>query len=95
VESIRGASLPDEWPTGAMPPGTRVRVIQDQDWPGPWQQVFAGTISGMAAPETPMGAGVRPGELAYWVEFDKPQRDADGDGPYRKAHIWDRYLEAI
>ena len=23
----------------------------------------------------------------YWVEFDEPQRDADGDGPYRAGCI--------
>jgi hypothetical protein len=24
----------------------------------------------------------------YWVWFDEPQRDADGDGPYRGGAIW-------
>ena len=23
----------------------------------------------------------------YWVRFDEPQRDADGDGPYQEAEI--------
>lgn len=25
----------------------------------------------------------------YWVWFDEPQRDADGDGPYRGGCIWE------
>jgi hypothetical protein len=24
----------------------------------------------------------------YWVWFDEPQRDADGDGPFRGGCIW-------
>jgi hypothetical protein len=49
----------------------------------------------MAAPGPPESEVARPHELAYWVDFDEPQRDADGDGPYRKAQIWDRYIEAL
>jgi hypothetical protein len=34
----------------------------------------------------------------YWVWFDKPQRDAEDDGPYRAGQIWetalDRYPQA-
>ena len=26
--------------------------------------------------------------IVYWVWFDEPQRDADGDGPYRGGQIW-------
>ncbi|MFE0578987.1 hypothetical protein [Streptomyces sp. NPDC058874] len=32
------------------------------------------------------------GELLYWVTCDAPQYDSDGDGPYRKAQVWGRYL---
>jgi len=28
----------------------------------------------------------------YWVEFEQPQRDADGDGPYGGAEIDSEYL---
>lgn len=58
-------------------------------------QVFTGVISAMAAPEAVRGPRAQPGELAYWVDFDEPQLDHDGDGPYRKAQIWYRYLEAL
>ena len=29
---------------------------------------------------------------AYWVEFDEPQIDADGDGPYAAAEIHSEFL---
>ncbi len=76
-----------------MPPGSRVRVIKDPEWDGPWREVFAGNISGMAAPDLVEHDLGRPGELAYWVDFDEPQLDVNGDGPYGKAYIWARYLE--
>jgi len=28
----------------------------------------------------------------YWVWFDEPQRDADGDGPYLRGQIWESAL---
>jgi hypothetical protein len=31
----------------------------------------------------------------YWVWFDEPQFDADGDGPYRGGCIWESALTMI
>jgi len=31
----------------------------------------------------------------YWVWFDEPQCDADGDGPYRGGTIWGSALALI
>ena len=31
----------------------------------------------------------------YWICFDEPQRDADGDGPYRAGCIWETALELV
>jgi hypothetical protein len=95
IEHIRGAPLPRRWPVGAMVAGTRVRVVQSEDWVGPWERIFTGTISGMGAPEELTDDRARPGELAYWVDFDEPQMDFSEDGPYRKALIWERYLQAL
>lgn len=94
VETIIGVALPRAWPRGAWPAGTRVRVVHDRAWHGPWLQEFSGTVSAMAAPVPIRIPRAEAGELEYWVEFDQPQRDADGDGPYRKALIWARYLVA-
>jgi hypothetical protein len=30
---------------------------------------------------------------SYWIVFDEPQFDADGDGPYRSSEVLDKYLE--
>jgi hypothetical protein len=31
----------------------------------------------------------------YWVWFDEPQRDADGDGPYRGGCIWETAMTRV
>jgi hypothetical protein len=46
-------------------------------------------------PELVHHAQAQPDELAYWVRFDESQLDSAGDGPYRKAQIWGRYLQVI
>ena len=33
--------------------------------------------------------------MVYWVWFDEPQRDADGDGPFRGGCIWASALTQI
>ncbi len=48
----------------------------------------------MGAPEPNEHAQALDGELLYWVTFDTSQYDSGGDGPYRKAQIWGRYLRA-
>lgn len=94
IEHILGRPLSQTWPTGALAPGSRVRVVRAQDWDGPWQVESAGTIDAMSAPEPNEHAQALKGELLYWVAFDTPQYDSSGEGPYRKAQIWGRYLRA-
>jgi hypothetical protein len=94
IEHILGRPLSQTWLTGALAPGSRVTVVRAQDWDGPWQVEFAGTIDAMGAPELNKHAQALSGELLYWVTFDTPQHDSGGDGPYRKAQIWGRYLRA-
>ena len=31
----------------------------------------------------------------YWVNFDEPQFDADGDGPYKGGEIKEEMLESV
>jgi hypothetical protein len=93
---IMGRSLEtDDWPADALPPGTRVRVVKDATWDGPWRDVFLGTIDRTFPPKFVQNTTARSGEHEYSVAFDQPQLDASGDGPYRKAVIWDRYLEQL
>jgi hypothetical protein len=93
VEQIAGRQLPQQWLDDALRPGTRVVVMRDRGWSGPWQREFTGTISDMAAPEPIDRPTTETGELKYWVDFDEPQYDADGAGPFRKAQIWGRYIQ--
>ncbi|WP_405422164.1 ferrous iron transport protein A [Streptomyces erythrochromogenes] len=95
VEHVLGRPLAQSWPAGALPPGSRVTVVRDPDWDGPWQVEFRGTIDAMGAPEPNEHAQAFSGELLYWVAFDDPQHDSDGQGPYRKAQIWGRYLRPV
>lgn len=79
--------------------GDRVRVSDDFFW----AKGATGTIS--VPPHAVAAAGgAWEGELTqmevsalgtqvvYWVWFDEPQRDADGDGPYRGGQIWESAL---
>ncbi|MHB1570651.1 MAG: hypothetical protein ACYC0H_15805 [Solirubrobacteraceae bacterium] len=86
-------------------PGTRVRVIQDPEWPGPWEQEFAGTVVGLrvpvrvidltAMPEVNVPDADRGPMREFHVQFDQPQRDSDGHGPYKAAVIWEKYLRRV
>jgi hypothetical protein len=95
VEHVLGRPLNQDWPTAAMARGTRVLVVKDTEWDGPWREEFLGVIDTVGAPEPVTHASARSGELKYWVSFDLPQFDAAGDGPYRGAQIWGRYLRPV
>jgi hypothetical protein len=83
--------------------GDRVQVLAHWNWP----QAFTGRIA--APPEIPgdlEGGGHwqgcrrvvrgRKGPIEfYWVLFDKPQRDGDGDGPYFGGEVETEYLRPL
>ena len=77
--------------------GDRVRVANDPDHgPGPWPDEPTGVVAthplapkGQAWVATSTRVGVR---RTYWVRFDIPQRDTEGDGPYAESEVLDRYL---
>jgi hypothetical protein len=58
--------------TIAMPPDFVVDLVKDE-WPWKSHHRYVKGVKG-------------PIEL-YWVEFDHPQIDGDGDGPYRAGEI--------
>jgi hypothetical protein len=82
--------------------GDRVRVADDLFW----AQCAPGTIS---APPNAVTAisGTWDGSLTrqehsalgtntvYWVWFDEPQYDGDGDGPHRGGSIWENALTIL
>jgi hypothetical protein len=82
--------------------GNRVRVSQDFFW----AKGAIGTIS--EPPDAVVSvSGAWDGNLtrqeksalgthtAYWVWFDEPQLDAEGDGPYRGGQIWETALTLL
>jgi hypothetical protein len=96
LEAVLGRCLDGEpWPDDAMQPGTRVRVTHDLEWSGPWREVCLGAIDATVPPQLVHNPVAQPGEREYSVTFDAPHFDAGGDGPYRKAVIWERYLEHL
>jgi hypothetical protein len=79
------------------------RVIISQDFF--WAKGATGTISRppeeVTAISGPWKNGLTRMECSalgeatvYWVWFDEPQLDADGDGPYRGGSIWESALTA-
>lgn len=76
--------------------GSRVIVRRDPKFgPGPWPSEPTGQI--VAAPDDSSFSEVTTVsglERSWWVSFDEPQLDADGDGPYRESQVLQRYLES-
>jgi len=72
-------------------------------------QVFVRAVSAGESspwPDEPSGVIVRSGGSAlagvwgragggrmWWVEFDEPQSNSDGDGPFASAQVHERFLE--
>lgn len=79
-----------------LPPGTRVRVLRDPLYgPGPWPAGPTGRVELLGSEafeeiETRLGR-----ERMYFVRFDEPQYDPDGEGPYESSQVLGKYLEGI
>lgn len=54
--------------------------------PGPWARGAIGTVADVVEE--------RDGRTTYLVDFDRPQLDSDGDGPYSTSEIDAKYLRA-
>ncbi len=82
--------------------GDRVQISNDFFW-------ARGAIGTIAKPPEAVTAisGAWDGDLTrqetsalgtntvYWVWFDEPQPDAEGDGPYRAGSIWESALSLV
>lgn len=78
--------------------GARVRVRRDPEYgPGPWPEEPTGAViaSPMDGSAVSYVETVRGAEPQYWLLFDAPQYDADGDGPYDKAQVLAKYFEFV
>lgn len=79
-------------------PGDRIIISPDFFW----AKNATGTISTppaeVVALSGPWHEGLTRQEGAhtvYWVWFDEPQLDADGDGPYKGGGIWETALTLL
>ena len=84
-------------PETPLSPGTRVQVLRDPDYgPGPWPAEPIGTVA-VAADATAFSwiTTTRGLQLQYWIVFDEPQFDAEGDGPYAASEVLACYLKAL
>ena len=78
--------------------GAAVVVSPDHDWAKGARGVISRVPSEVAAGSPDWrhywrSVKTRNGsEVVYWVEFDEPQTDPDGDGPYRAAELPARAL---
>lgn len=87
----RSKEPPDDWAVGS-----RVRVRQDPDFPpGPWPSEPTGRIAAAPDGRSSIEVDTRQGiERTWWVVFDEPQLDTDGDRPYCVSQVLERYLQA-
>ena len=81
-------------------PGDRVRISDGFFWAKNARDDFGASRGGDH--QWRMGCRAdssrekRTGEnTVYWVWFDEPQLDADGDGPYRGGCIWETAMELV
>jgi len=80
--------------------GQMVKIRLDPDYgPGPWPAEPTGVVRrhplaaiGEVSVPTETLLGLR---RRYWIAFDVPQFDADGDGPYVVSEVLDRYIELV
>ena len=79
--------------------GERVQVSTDFFWAKGATGTIASPPPEVIAVGGPWNSGIAKEEVSalgvntvYWVWFDEPQYDADGDGPYRAGSIWESAL---
>lgn len=83
----------------AFSPGTRVKVRPGHDWAHGAFGTIAEPPNVLQDSDASWGwltksVKTLKGERTfYWVRFDTPQHDADGDGPYSEGAIDMAYLE--
>ena len=85
--------------------GDRIRISTEYHW----ARGATGTIESPPEPAKALAAdggepwvghhrfvkGVRGPIEFFWVMFDEPQRDGDGDGPYRGGEIEANMIEPV
>ena len=68
----------------------RVETVRGGLLPGPWAPGAAGTVAEVIEEQGKDG-----GRSVYLVDFDRPQLDSNGGGPYSTSEIDAKYLRAV
>jgi len=87
-------------------PGTRVKVVRDAAWDGPWPSEPTGVIDpGWDIPFKVIDLAERPDinvpdsdrhpMRTFMVRFDEPAHDTSEAGPYQVAEVWEKYLRLV
>jgi hypothetical protein len=94
-----------EHPGGALrafSSGDRVRVSDDFFWAKGAKGTISAPLDAVVNLSGPWDGGLTRQEKSalgvhtvYWVWFDEPQFDAEGDGPYRGGQIWESALRLL
>jgi hypothetical protein len=69
-----------------------VRDASESD-PSPWPASPSGIILRTAGSALQGVWGKGGGGRMWWVEFDEPQTNSDGGGPYTTAQVHEKFLE--
>jgi len=82
--------------------GDRVRVADDFFWARGATGTIAAPPNAVRSISGEWDEGLTRTEVSalgkntvYWVWFDEPQHDADGDGPFRGGQIWENALTSL
>jgi hypothetical protein len=102
VARLKQKALRENCVTTKFSVGDRVLISPDFFWargatgtisnPPPEVTAISGPWDGAL---TRQGNGALGQATVYWVWFDEPQRDADGDGPFRGGQIHENALTLI
>jgi len=91
---------------GALKPkfssGDHIQIVDEFFWANGATGVISTPPCEITAISGPWDGGLTQQEesalgtnTVYWVWFDEPQYDADGDGPYKGGQIWETALSLV
>ena len=84
-----------QWFERPLPLGSRVRILKDPLFVGPWQKEFLATVDGVERAQHLTPESARRNKFVYMVSFDEPQLDGDGDGPYTAGEVLSQYVVRV
>lgn len=75
-----------------LPSGTRVYLLTDTQFGGPFLEGATGTVLACRRARNLTSEAARKSRFVYQIQFDVPQLDSDGDGPYAMSEVLAQYV---